>query len=141
MSQAASLRQLVQDIVADGDDYARLHELLEAQFAAALAHRSADIADIGGGILALAETLESRRARRVEIVARLTGEDPVPSIERAWPLLPPASRPQVAALWAALETRVQACKALNARNCHLLTAQFEIMQRVLDVETDTYAPA
>jgi len=36
---------------------------------------------------------------------------------------------------------VKECKALNMRNCRLLMDQHDIMQRVLQTEADTYAPA
>jgi len=142
MSRAALLRELVQDIAADAHDYVRLHELLEAQFAAAIAHRSAEIAEIGARILALAETLEARRVRRVALVGDLaTADRNAASVEHAFSLLPPPTQPQVRTLWAALEARVRECKALNVRNSQLMTSQHEIMQRVLDMEPDTYVPA
>jgi flagella synthesis protein FlgN len=52
-----------------------------------------------------------------------------------------ASRSAFDNCWSALEAAVQECKALNTRNCRLLMDQHDIMQRVLQTESDTYAPA
>lgn len=126
---------------ADLHDYQRLRELLEAQFLSALRHRSDEIAQICAQISELAATLDARRVERQNLVALLMPKGERPSIGAVAKLLQGASRVVFEACWQSLEAAVRDCKALNMRNCRLLTDQYEIMQRVLNTEADTYAPA
>lgn len=127
---------------ADVHDYCRLRDLLEAQFEAALQHRTADIGEIVGHITELTAVLEARRRERVELASLLAaGRTARVSIATVAQRLQGKSRAAFDACWAALEASVQECKALNLRNCQLLMDQRDIMQRVLNVEADTYAPA
>lgn len=126
---------------ADLQDYRSLRELLEAQFLAALQHRSSDIADIGTQITALAAVLDARRAERQQLAALLAPRGAKPSMTAVANRLEGASRSAFDTCWQALESAVRDCKTLNMRNCRLLMDQYDIMQRVLSTETHTYAPA
>ncbi|MCW7536532.1 flagellar protein FlgN [Aquabacterium sp. A7-Y] len=141
MSAQGPLAQLLQGVRADLGDYARLHELLEAQFEAALRHQSARLGELAEQISGLAATLELRRQQRVVLAAELLGAGTRPNVAAIEPLLPPQSGATLREWWSSLEQSVRDCKALNARNCRLMMDQHEIMQRVLHPEADLYAPA
>jgi flagella synthesis protein FlgN len=126
---------------ADVNDYTRLRELLQAQFVAALQHRTGEITDVGEKITALASVLEVRRRERVELASAVVGRATPASITTVASRLQGTSRMTFDACWTALEQLVKECKALNMRNCRLLMDQHDIMQRVLNTEADTYAPA
>jgi flagellar biosynthesis protein FlgN len=127
---------------ADVHDYSRLRELLEVQFAAALRHRTEEIREVGERIVELVSVLDARRRERVQLASHLsdsrTGRVTMSSVAAR---LQGTSRSAFDACWSALEAAVQECKALNMRNCRLLMDQHDIMQRVLNAEADTYAPA
>lgn len=126
---------------ADLQDYRTLHDLLEAQFEAALQHRTEALAAIGERIVELTNVLEERRAERQRLAARVVPRGARLSMTAVASRLQGASRATFETCWKALETAVRDCKALNIRNCRLLMEQYDIMQRVLSSETDTYAPA
>lgn len=140
MNRAQALRRVAGGIAADLADYGRLKTLLAEQFDAVVRHDSARVAGIGEAIAALAGVLDRRRVERVTLAGQLAGADGASAMRGVFALLPAAVRGRVEGAWAALETRVRECKALNLRNCELLMSQYEIMQRVLDDEADTYAP-
>jgi flagella synthesis protein FlgN len=126
---------------ADLQDYRTLRDLLEAQFEAALQHRTEALAEIGARIVALTSVLEERRAERQRLAASVVPRGAQLSMVAVASRLQGASRAAFDTCWKALETAVRDCKALNVRNCRLLMEQYDIMQRVLSAEPDTYAPA
>jgi flagella synthesis protein FlgN len=126
---------------ADLHAYRELRQLLEDQFRAALEHRSADIRDIGERITALAAEIEERRRERVELVTLLTPQNAQARMASIAERLQGSSRAAFDTCWRALEGAVRECKDLNLRNCRLIMDQHAIMQRVLNAESDTYAPA
>lgn len=130
---------LLQGVADDGVAYRTLLGLLEEQFDAAIRHQQERLGRIAGDIAALVETLEERRALRVELATRLTG--PAPSMPQVFALLRPEPRGRLEADWQALERMVLAAKAAGKRNGELLAEQFTIMQRVLHGENQTYEPA
>ena len=136
---AEVLARLLRDLHADRSAYARLRELLEAQFQAALRHRSEQLAALAADIVALVEQLDQRRAVRSELLLALLGRNSKPSVEALLQRLSGASAQTLAAAWQGLEQQVIECKALNLRNCQLITDQHALMQRVLGVEEATYA--
>jgi flagella synthesis protein FlgN len=141
MRHREALSRIFAGMHADVDDYRRLRDLLEAQFTAALQHRTTDIGEIGTRITELASVLDERRRERIALTGLLAaGRVSRVSISDVAQRLQGASRSTFDACWSALESSVRECKALNVRNCRLLMDQYEIMQRVLNVETDTYAP-
>lgn len=139
--QSEAMMQLVQGMRADIADYRRLRELLELQFNAALRHQSQTLVDVAANITELVDTLEQRRQERVVLAGELIGPGEPVSMQGVMRLLTPSSRTVLQTDWDTLEGLVRECKEANARNCRLLTEQHEIMQRVLNREADTYAPA
>lgn len=139
--QSQAMMQLVQGMRADIVDYRRLREFLELQFHGALRHQSHTLVDVAANITELVDTLEQRRQERVALASELIGPGEPVSMQGVMRLLTESSRAVVQADWDMLEGLVRECKEANARNCRLLTEQHEIMQRVLNREADTYAPA
>jgi flagella synthesis protein FlgN len=130
---------LLQGVADDSAAYRTLLGLLEEQFDAAIRHQQERLGRIAGAIAALVDTLEARRAQRVELATRLTG--PNPSMTQVFSLLRPEARARLEADWQALEQMVLAAKAAGKRNGELLAEQYTIMQRVLHGENQTYEPA
>ncbi len=142
MTSRDALKRLFEGMRADAADYGRLRELLDAQFAAALAHRTEEIVGIVERILGLTETLRARSRERAALARALSGgKTPAVSMRAISARLPVPARQKLEASWTRLEALVRECKRLNARNGHLLMTQREIMERVLNVEPDIYAPA
>jgi flagella synthesis protein FlgN len=133
------MQQLLQGIADDMAGYRDLLDLLDQQFDAAIRHQQERLGTIAAAVGTLVDTLETRRARRVELAARLTG--PQPTMAQVFALLRADARTRVEADWKALETMVLAAKAAGKRNGDLLAEQFTIMQRVLHGEDQTYEPA
>ena len=142
MTVREALGRLVKGVHADLSDYGTLRELLEAQFEAALKHRSAMITDIADRISALTTQLETRRAERYALAKVLVGKQSNVTIAAVSARLPTNARPAFEQWWQTLEKQVKECKRLNQRNCDLLMNQQEILQRVLQAGNGgTYAPA
>jgi flagella synthesis protein FlgN len=141
MKPREAFQRIFAGMRADLQDYRRLRELLEAQFVAAVQHRSDEIAEIGTQISALTSVLDARRAERQQLAALLVPRGARPSMSAVANRLEGASRSAFDTCWQSLESSVRDCKALNLRNCRLLMDQYDIMQRVLSAESDTYAPA
>jgi flagella synthesis protein FlgN len=140
MKPREAFQRIVAGMRADLQDYQKLRELLEEQFGAAVQHRTEEIADIGAKITALAEVLDARRVERQQLVALLVPRGARASMSAVAERLQGASRSAFDTCWQSLESAVRDCKALNMRNCRLLMDQYDIMQRVLSTEANTYAP-
>jgi flagella synthesis protein FlgN len=142
MKHSDALSRIFAGMRADVHDYRRLRDLLEAQFGAALQHRTVEIGEIVERLTELTAVLEERRRERVEqaglLAAGSTSRVTIASVAQS---LQGKSRATFDACWTALEASVQECKALNLRNCQFLMDQRDIMQRVLNAEANTYAPA
>lgn len=142
MTVREALGRLIKGVHADLGDYRTLRELLDAQFEAALQHRTAVIRDIAERISQLTLQLDQRRVERVALAKRLVGKPTGVTISAVAARLPTNARPAFDEWWKTLEKLVQECKQLNQRNCNLLMRQQEILQRVLQADSgDTYAPA
>lgn len=133
------MTQLLQGIGDDMAAYPALLDLLAQQFDAAIRHQQERLGQLAAEIGALVDTLEIRRAARVALATRLTGENP--SMTQVFTLLRPEPRARLEADWSALEQMVLAAKAAGKRNGDLLAEQFTIMQRVLHGDNQTYEPA
>lgn len=134
-----ALAALLRDLQADHSAYARLRELLEAQFQAALRHRAAALQEVADEIVALVEQLDAHTRRRGLLLRQLLGSQGEASMSRLLLRLPPATAQALGGLWAALQEQVNECKALNQRNCQLITEQQALMRRVMGVEEELYA--
>lgn len=138
MNRRDALKQLMCDIGSDRNDYRRLVELLEQQFAAALKHDGAEIGAINEQILALVERLDAHRRERPTLTATVLGPGKKASIEAVIDTLGGLPASALDGWWNELRQLVVRCKELNARNGRLMSSQYEIMQRVLYGESDTY---
>lgn len=138
MRRGDALKRLMFEVGSDRNDYRRLHELLEQQFAAALKHDASALAPLNSQILELAERLDAHRRARPALTAAVLGPGKPVSIEAVIDSLSGLPSRALDEWWSELKEMVVRCKALNARNGQLLSAQYEIMQRVLHGESDTY---
>lgn len=144
MTHQQLLQRVMEGLRDDLGDYRRLRELLDAQFAAALRHQADEIREVIGGILDVTGKLEQRRRERVDMVQRLlNGERGVsrPSMQALSVRLHPSVRANFDAFCTTLEKLLRDCKRLNRRNCHVLTAQHDMMRQALDLKEYVYAPA
>lgn len=140
MKPAQALALMLRDMQADQAGYARLHELLEAQFQAALRHAAQQIVGLADEITRLVEELEERRATRSRLLVQLLGPaERTPTLARLLQRLPAQTSQLMAQTWRGLEQQIRDCKQLNLRNCRLITEQHALMQRVLGVEEQGYA--
>ncbi|HSD40195.1 MAG TPA: flagellar export chaperone FlgN [Rhodocyclaceae bacterium] len=139
-----ALQRLALGVQADLNDYGSLQVLLQTQFEAALRHQTAGLAQVADEITALCQILQARRLERVTLVAQCAelarDASPQEKVEALLAHLPSAYRGAAQAIWHKLQALVHECKALNVRNCTLLMDQHEIMQRVLNDESDIYVP-
>ncbi|GAB3185548.1 flagellar export chaperone FlgN [Hydrogenophaga aquatica] len=126
---------------ADVQDYHALRDLLDAQFEAALRHQVERVRQVCSDIAGLVDVIDQRRAERMTLASALTKQPPAMAHAALQRRLGAASASLLADWTRELEGLVRECKRLNLRNCSLLTEQHEIMQRVLQQEVSTYAPA
>lgn len=131
---AALLRGVSEDVSA----YEGLLLLLEQQFEAALQHQGARLGELATQIVLLVDTIELRRAARVDLLGKLLG--PQGRMSQLPALLKGDARARLEAEWQALEHMLLECKRLSSRNSSLLADQYSIMQRVLHGEENIYAP-
>ncbi|HEY0942961.1 MAG TPA: flagellar export chaperone FlgN [Steroidobacter sp.] len=142
MTAREALSRLIKGVHADLGDYRTLRELLDAQFEAALKHRTAVISDVAERITQLTAQLEQRRVERLALAKVLLGKKANLTISAVAARLPANVRTAFDQWWQTLEKQVQECKRLNQRNCDLLMNQQEILRRVMQAGGgDTYAPA
>lgn len=141
MIRRQAIQRLVYGVQNDVADYRALRLLLQAQFDAALRHRTAELADVAADISALCEVLQVRRRERLELLEVCVGEGaPADAMMAVLSKLPAVYGAAALALWQTLQDLVRECKAFNQRNCALLMDQHALMQRVLNQESDIYAP-
>lgn len=139
MSRSADVNRVMRSVGQDVLDYRALADLLEEQFQAAMRHQAERLVELSQRISEVVDALERRRAERVAAVEALLGSGArMPTLIAALPV----PRAQLLGKgWASLEALVRHCKALNLRNCQLMTDQHDIMRRVLHGEDETYAAA
>ena len=123
--------------------YKQLHTLLNEQFHAALRHDTAGMQSVAERISAQAQLLERSATQRREHVQALLPMGAQLSMNALFGLIKPPLQDQFLSLWKQLEDQVQACKAMNLRNCQLIMQQAETMQHVIAggwLQEDIYAP-
>lgn len=139
-----ALLQFVQGVQSDLGDYRILRDQLDAQFDAALRHDVGRLSTVAATISALCEAMEQRRGQRTGFMATLAsragGTPDRPHVATLFAQIPRPHRFAVESAWLELERLVSECKSRNSRNCSLLMEQHAIMQRVLETESDVYAP-
>lgn len=131
LSVRQRLAQLAQGMQQDAGDYARLQDLLGAQFHAALRHDAVAMADVAQRIAAQAQCLEQRSRVRVQHAQALLPAGTALSMTAVFAQLPESLRQQLMTLWGHLQTQVADCKTLNMRNCQLIMAQADTMRAVI----------
>lgn len=114
---------------------ARMIELLEEQFAAALRHRTTDLEALLPQLEILLASMEHRRRERVQLVHSRCG-----SGSKMAHALSSIGCAALTADWTSLERLVLECLQLEQRNRDLLAGQFQMMQRVLHGEDPLYGP-
>ncbi|MFT7772929.1 flagellar export chaperone FlgN [Roseateles sp.] len=134
-----ALAALLRDLQADRSAYARLRDLLEAQFQAALRHQAEPLQRLADEIVALVDELDAHTRQRALLLRKLLGSQGEPSMSRLLQRLPSTASQALGDIWTALEEQVRECKALNQRNCQLITEQQALMRRVMGVEEGLYA--
>jgi len=134
-----ALTLLLRDLQADRAGYGRLRELLEAQFQAALRHQAEPLQRLADEIVALVDELDAHTRQRGLLLRKLLGSQGEPTMSRLLQRLPTTAAQALGGLWTALEEQVRECKALNQRNCQLITEQQALMRRVMGVEEGLYA--
>lgn len=134
-----ALAALLRDLQADRSAYAQLRELLEAQFQAALRHRAQALQESAEEILALVEQLNAHTRQRGLLLRQLLGSHGEASMGRLLQRLPASVAQTLGGLCTALQEQVNECKALNQRNCQLITEQQALMRRVMGVGEELYA--
>lgn len=140
MKPAQALAQMLRDMHADRAGYARLRDLLEAQFQAALRHAAQPLVGLAGEITGVVAELDGRRAARSQLLVQLLGPaEPAPTLDRLLQRLPGPTGQTLTVAWQGLEQQIRECKQMNLRNCRLITEQHALMQRVLGVEEQGYA--
>jgi flagella synthesis protein FlgN len=133
------LGALLHGLQADREAYGRLRALQETQFEAALRHQPDALQRLADDILALVDELEARARQRSQLLSQLLGTQGEPTMSRLLQRLPVKAAQGLGGLWTALEQQVQDCKALNHRNCQLITDQQALMRRVMGIQEDLYA--
>jgi len=139
MKPGAAIDRVMRGVGEDVRGYRELCELLETQFAAAMAHDGPQLEELAARITGRVDALEARRAERVRLVHELFGAHA--RMATVIESLGGARRQMLDAGWQSLEALVRRCKQLNERNCQLLVTQHDIMRRVLHGDAETYAPA
>ena len=141
MNERDAIKALVLGIQSDLVDYAQLETLLEQQFRAALVPNAARMADVSATIFSLCETLEQRRRERSRLTRALGGVSGAEAMPAIFARLPEALANRCREGWQRLQRHVLQCQALNQRNGELMTAQQQLLERVLFGEASaTYAP-
>lgn len=133
------LAQLRRGLVEDGAGYERLRGLLERQFQAALRHQAQQLVTLAQEIEHLVAALQAQQGQRSQTLQRLLGRRAGEGVRGLLRALPAAQREPLQQAWRQLDGQLQACKALNQRNCRLVVEQHALMQRVLGREEVLYA--
>ncbi|SUX54034.1 flagellar protein FlgN [Chromobacterium vaccinii] len=139
MDRKQRYRRLFATVGEDLADYPRLNALLERQFRAALAHDAAELDRCAGEIAALCDKLERSRRERLELVTSLLPSGTERSMAEVLKVLPQALREQGDAHWRRLRALIADCRERNLRNGQLLQERRQLLQRVLEGESDVYA--
>ena len=137
-SECVAFLELVRE---DQVDFQAMRDLLQAQFDAALHHDPVRVAAACESISSLTDRITRRGQERLALARRISGTQGDAAYEMVQAALPKGVRATVAQWYTDLQAMVTECQRLNARNCDLLMSQYEIMQRVLNDEVHTYAPA
>lgn len=138
MKASTAVATLLGEMQADQAGYARLRALLDAQFEAALRHSAAQLTALAHEIVTQVEELDTRRSRRGALLQHLAAPGEAPGMQALLQRLPAPLSQRLTVSWQALEQQVRECKQINQRNCHLITEQQALMQRLLGQDAPCY---
>ncbi|KMN38308.1 MULTISPECIES: flagellar export chaperone FlgN [Chromobacterium] len=138
MNREQAFKQLLATVQQDLQGYRQLEQLLEQQFSAALAHQTETLKQLGDDIVGQCDTLQASRDQRLQLAGRLLGDGRAASMDAVLKLLPVAVEPACRQRWDALVAQIRQCQTLNLRNGQLLQQQQELMNRVLNGDSDVY---
>ncbi len=142
MISAAEALTLLDGLRQERDGFARMRDLLENHFQAAVRHDSERVRVAAERITVLTERLDTLCSERQQRVLRLTGGATRDAHEALALRLTAKAADLLREQMRELQTLVGECKRLNVRNCELVVGQQEIMARVLSNDGQgTYAPA
>ncbi|AXT47438.1 MULTISPECIES: flagellar export chaperone FlgN [Chromobacterium] len=138
MNREQAFKQLLATVGQDLQGYGRLEQLLEQQFAAALAHQADELRQLGSDIVAQCDALQLSRDQRLQLAGQLLGAGRAASMDAVLKLLPAAAEQACRQRWNALVEQIRLCQTLNLRNGQLLQQQQDLMNRVLNGDSDVY---
>ncbi|KWH08477.1 flagellar biosynthesis protein FliR [Burkholderia territorii] len=138
MTRKEAFALMFEGIGHDRARYVELKGLLDQQFRAALRRDGAALTVTGNAILALADTLNASHDERKRCARVLSGAVRPGTMSDVCASLSGLAGDAMRGEWRKLEAQVVECHRLNRRNASLITSQFEIMQRVLHGESNTY---
>lgn len=144
MSRSEKLLGVIgDDIRQDCEDYARLRDLMQAQYQNLLQRDGASIESANQAIDALVEAARVRAQRRSKILAAFRLSADAAGIQRLIESRPEPVRNQLAQAWSQARVLAGECKQLNERNGALLAMQQDILKQLLGGEgnrAQLYAP-
>ncbi|KVH43258.1 flagellar export chaperone FlgN [Burkholderia diffusa] len=138
MTRKEAFAQMFKGIAHDRARYVQLEGLLNRQFRAALRRDSAALTVTGNAIMALVDALNVSHDTRKRCARVLTGAERPESMSDVCASLSGMAGQAMRDEWQKLEAQVFECQGLNRRNAGLIMSQFEIMQRVMHGESNTY---
>lgn len=144
MSRSEKLLGVIgDDIRQDCEDYARLRDLMQAQYQNLLQRDGASIESANQTIDALVEAARVRAQRRSKILAAFRLSADAAGMQRLIESRPEPVRNQLAQAWSQAGVLAGECKQLNERNGALLAMQQDILKQLLggeDNRAQLYAP-
>lgn len=138
MNREQAFKQLLATVQQDLQGYRQLEQLLEQQFSAALAHQGEALKQLGGDIVNQCDALQASRDQRLQLAGQLLGDGRAASMDAVLKLLPAAAEQACRQRWDALVAQIHQCQTLNLRNGQLLQQQQELMNRVLNGDSNVY---
>lgn len=144
MSRSEKLLGVIgDDIRQDCEDYARLRDLMQAQYQNLRQRDGASIESANQAIDALVEAARVRAQRRSKILAAFRLSADAAGMQRLIESRPEPVRNQLAQAWSQAGVLAGECKQLNERNGALLAMQQDILKQLLggeDNRAQLYAP-
>jgi flagellar biosynthesis protein FlgN len=138
MSRKAAFVAMRETIDVDRKRCAELKQLLDQQFDAGLRRDGASLMAVASAIQVCVDALQSSHAARCQWARVLAAPHAPGSMAQLCDTLRGAPRDTLSSEWQALDALMRECQRLNQRNATLLMSQFEIVQRALHGEADTY---
>ncbi|KGS38545.1 flagellar protein FlgN [Burkholderia pseudomallei] len=138
MTRKEAFSRMLAGLEADRSRCEELRGLLEQQFDAALRRDGSLLMVAGSAIRALVQALGTSHEARRQCARVLAAPKRPASMSELCALLRGAARDALTLEWQSFDALMCECRRLNQRNATVLMSQFEIVQRVLHGESDTY---